>query len=74
MTAPFNEKEQAAWDLVGEAFEAIMTLDPRGRLKINTEELARACHVWQDFIKQHTLHRLWPEAFADWYAQDGSQG
>jgi hypothetical protein len=66
----FTPAEQEAFDAISTAMEKIQTLDTRGRLKCNNDELARAVHDLQQFPIQHMLHRLWPEEFSDWYTQE----
>jgi len=68
---PFTEREQRAWDLIGEAFEAVMELDERGRLATNVAEMSMATHTLQSAVVQHMNHRVWPDAFSDWWEYRG---
>lgn len=40
--------------------------EPHG-LQANHTELVQAIHVLQGFVKQHVLHRIRPNEWANWY-------
>jgi hypothetical protein len=61
-----DDEKQAMNDLLG-AYNKILR---NWRLKHNQTELTAAVHVIQGFIVQHMLHRLSPDAWADWYDRD----
>lgn len=63
----FSEKERQAWESIMEAYTNVQNMDERRGLTCNTAELAQACHVFQDFVKQHALHRIEPNEFSDWW-------
>lgn len=69
MSESLTFEEQDALDKILAAMHAIQKLGPEG-LKYNSEELAAAIHVLQAFVKQHVLHRLFPDEWSQWYALD----
>lgn len=55
--------------------EAMNSVDERGVLIYNVEEYIAAIHILQSFLKQHIVHRLFPDEFSDWWEErDGKKG
>lgn len=60
---PLTEAEERVLDAVAEAYEGLRAMG----LNYNIEEIVAAVHTLQNCVQQHVLHRVFPEAWSDWF-------